>query len=81
MTTISNLNGTPATTQPAMEHAGKQVKNTQSQKGFWRRINHSKNVLSFESSAGGLVQIPISELWKLGETHDDKLKAPTPLTK
>jgi len=76
MTTISNLTGTANAAQPAIAHAGKLVKNTQSQKGFWRRIKHSKKVLSFESSAGGLVQIPIAELWKLGEAHDGNLKTP-----
>jgi len=79
MTSLSKLSAsiiTPDAT--AQSHAGKTVSNTQSKKGFTRKILHSKDLLTFQSSNGGSVQINISELWALAESNDPLLCVPKP---
>lgn len=78
MKTLQNLNAGKLSDAPAMNHAGKSAKNSQSVKGFQRKITHSKDLLTFQSSIGGNVQISISELWALAESHDPLLRFPEP---
>jgi hypothetical protein len=74
MKTLSNLKADAADLQTAATHTGRTITNSQTK--FSRRSRHSKNLITFESSAGGLVQVPMTELWKLVEGVDEKLKAP-----
>jgi hypothetical protein len=86
MTTLTNLTGvsvassaapaiatTPAA-KPVSDNAAFQ--NMQAFKGFWRRIKHGQSKIIFESSAGGVVTINISDLWTLAESADPKLAIP-----
>jgi len=85
MIQLSNLSATPTAlasanpAKPLPTHQGKTVKNVQSKQGFQRTVKHSKNLITLESSAGGSVAIPISELWTLCEAHDSKLCIPKPV--
>lgn len=56
--------------------AAKDVVNTQSQKGFWRRKRVAKNGTYYESSSGGSVFISIDEEWALAEAHEPKCCIP-----
>jgi hypothetical protein len=78
MKSLCNLTATCNEAAKPAEHVATPMQNVQSQKGFWRRLRHSKNLITAESSAGGSVQLSVSELWTLLENHDSKLKTPTP---
>lgn len=78
MTSLCKLTATANVTAKPSAHIGTPVHNTQSKKGFWRRIRHSQGLITAESSTGGSVELPISEIWALLESVDPKLKVPTP---
>ena len=77
MTTLTALTAAAATTgDSAPSPAINEFQNTQAQAGFWRRIRSGKSGFYFESSAGGSVFIPASELWTLVEAKDANLATP-----
>lgn len=76
MKTITGLTGSVSAAAVAQAHIQPTVSNTQSKKGFWRRIRHSKNLITAESSTGGLAQISTDDLWTLLESADPNLKPP-----
>ena len=83
MKILSNLSAVATESAAPIESNAFGVDNVQSQQGFWRKLNCSKDIITMKSSSGGLVQIPIEELWKLGESLDASLKVPVatpPLT-
>ena len=76
MTEITNIYGIANPVLQPAAHASNAIQNVQSKQGFWRKIVHSKDLITLESSTGGHVQIPIAELWKLGESNDANLIPP-----
>lgn len=76
MITITNLSGIHSETVEPQVHATAPVVNTQSKKKFWRRMLHSKNLITAQSSTGGEAQISTDELWNLMVAADPKLAAP-----
>ena len=63
-------------TQTAQATNNQGVRSVQSQQGFWRHIRITQGGSYFESSTGGKVFIPESELWALAEKSDANLIAP-----
>jgi len=82
MTTLSSLSATPVTAAAplpqakAVLHVTQSKRKTAAQSKFWRTADFGNGVITMRSSLGGMVQIPISELWKLGEAHDANLQIP-----
>ena len=76
MKILSNLSAVATETDTPISSNAFGVDNVQSQQGFWRKLNCSKDSITMKSSDGGMVQISIDELWKLGEANDAKLKVP-----
>ena len=80
MKILSNLSAVATETDTPISSNAFGVDNVQSQQGFWRKLNCSKDSITMKSSDGGMVQISIDELWKLGESVDANLKVPVATT-
>ena len=77
MKMLSNLSAAVSDLSSPLDATRNQgARSVQSQAGFWRHIRFTKSGPYFESSAGGRVFIPESELWKLAEQHDANLVTP-----
>jgi hypothetical protein len=76
MKTLSNLSAVAADSAAAVQKSSGDLNISQSQKGKWRHIRASAMGFYLESSDGGLVHIPHSEIWALGEQHDARLCMP-----
>ena len=53
------------------------IVNTQAQKGFWRRVRHTKGGSYYESSTGASVFVPLAETFKMIEANEPLFVAPT----
>lgn len=78
MIKLTNFTAETTPLQEPLEHADTPVQNVQSGKWGWRKIKHSKNLITAESSSGGSVCFVIDDLWKMLECHDPKLCVPKP---
>lgn len=75
MKQISNLTGTIADKPDAIQ-TQQSARVTQSQAGFWRRVEIIKSGILLKSSTGGLVHVPWTEIWNVAEKADANLITP-----